>query len=335
LATPSVEVTMRPRRVFRLAGLLLLAVVVLAFVVFAVPDIVGAEHSYVVTSGSMAPALTPGDAIIVDDTDPAAIREDDIITYRQPGEETTTTHRVVDVRQGDDTLAFQTKGDANEDPDPQPVAAQNVVGTVAFTIPALGFVVQFANTTLGFILLFCLPVGLFVASEVWRLVGTTGVLGASKENNTADADADDTNNDPDGDDAAECENSAGDTDAVDDTPDASRGDSGPSSDEATDTGDDSDSADTADPADDPATVSVHPGDLTVTVALLAVVAPYAVYVGFILQTAFALTVAFASVFLLLATGTLRVLAYRSAIRRRGEDSQPSPATDGGTPAEDG
>ncbi|TKX83266.1 hypothetical protein EXE43_25160, partial [Halorubrum sp. SS5] len=53
------------RRIANIVGLMILVAIVVPFVVFAVPQVVGADQSYVVLSGSMEPAMSPGDVIIV------------------------------------------------------------------------------------------------------------------------------------------------------------------------------------------------------------------------------------------------------------------------------
>ena len=103
------------RTVLHAAGAVLLVGVVLLFGVTAVPQVVGADHSYVVLSPSMRPMLEPGDVTIVDDVDPATIAAGDVITFELGDESSRTTHRVVEVVEQDGERFFRTKGDANEE----------------------------------------------------------------------------------------------------------------------------------------------------------------------------------------------------------------------------
>lgn len=155
------------RRVLHVVTFLLLLAIVIPFVIYAVPATVGADGSYVVLSGSMEPAIEVGDVVIVDEVDPATIEEGDVITYVRAGEETPTTHRVIGVEEGDGELAFQTMGDANEDPDASPVPAEQVNGKVIFAIPYIGYVVEFANTPYGFAALVAVPFALLVVTELY------------------------------------------------------------------------------------------------------------------------------------------------------------------------
>ncbi|WP_336023156.1 signal peptidase I [Halobellus salinisoli] len=157
------------RRAANVVGLLLLIAAVVPFVVYGAPQVVGADHGFVVLSGSMEPAMSPGDAIIVREASPEEIEERDIITYRTDSD-TPTTHRVVDVVEQDGSVAYATKGDANEDADPGSIAHEQVIGEVLFVIPLLGYVVQFVNTTVGFAALVVLPLLLFTLSELRALL---------------------------------------------------------------------------------------------------------------------------------------------------------------------
>jgi signal peptidase len=177
--------------VLRVVAALLLVAVVVPFVVTGVPAVVGAEESFVVLSGSMnaepEPVIRPGDVVIVDGVDPATVESGDIITYAT-GAENPITHRVIEVVEREGSVAYRTQGDANEDVDPQPVQPDQLVGTVIFVIPIIGHVVNFANTTQGFILLVLVPIGLLVLSEAWNLAGSNGARG-DRDDDTSDSGA--------------------------------------------------------------------------------------------------------------------------------------------------
>jgi signal peptidase len=163
------------RRANRALVSALVLVVVLAvvapFAVFGVPQLVGADRSYVVLSGSMEPYMSAGDAVIVAAGPAASIRQGDVITYQRGGD-IPTTHRVVERVTDEQGVAFRTMGDANEDPDPALVRPASVVGEVVLVIPYIGYVVQFANTPIGIVSLVVVPIGLLVVSELWRYVAS-------------------------------------------------------------------------------------------------------------------------------------------------------------------
>lgn len=147
---------------------LFLAIVVL-FVAASVPQLVGAEDSYVVLSDSMSPTIKAGAVVFVSDVPVDDIGTDDVITYE--GESgAPVTHRVVDVVTEEGERRFVTQGDANEDPDPQPVSPSEVVGRVSFHLPIIGYVVAFAGTDLGLIALVVIPASLLVVLEIRDLL---------------------------------------------------------------------------------------------------------------------------------------------------------------------
>lgn len=166
------------RRILELVIIAALIATLIPFVIFIVPQIVGAEYSYVVVSGSMTPAIGAGGTVIVNDVSTSTINEGDIITFRrgetaeiQRGQAGSNliTHRVVEIVKTDDGLAFRTKGDANEEADHQLVPADAVVGRVMFTIPYIGHVIAFAGTETGFIAFVAIPLGLLILSELYDL----------------------------------------------------------------------------------------------------------------------------------------------------------------------
>ena len=160
----------RTKRTANILGIVLLIALVAPFAVYAAPEVVGADESFVVLTASMTPAIAPGDVVIVADRDPAAIAEGDVITFMRGTSDVPVTHRVIDVVDEGGTLAFETMGDANEGPDPGLVPAGNLVGAVTLTIPYIGYVVQFAGTQIGFVALVLLPFGLLAVTEVWSIV---------------------------------------------------------------------------------------------------------------------------------------------------------------------
>jgi signal peptidase len=116
-------------------------------------------------SNSMTPTLKAGGLVVTQAVDPNEIKVGDTITYGSPIDEKLVTHRVVEIKEHS-PLLFQTKGDANEDPDPYLVPAQNVVGRVCFYIPLLGYVAHFVKTPQGLISLLLIPGLIIIAMEI-------------------------------------------------------------------------------------------------------------------------------------------------------------------------
>ncbi len=92
-----------------------------------------------VGSGSMRPALDVGDVAIIARKSPARIQPGDVIQFRSV-EQPAVLHRVVDIEETGGRTYFVTKGDANENPDREPVLADNVVGVHVYTVRDVGWI---------------------------------------------------------------------------------------------------------------------------------------------------------------------------------------------------
>lgn len=171
-------------RVGHVLGVLLLIAIVLPFLLFAVPQLIGAEASYVVTSGSMEPAIGAGDITFVNEVDPATVQEGTIINFQRGQDSQTTTHRVIEVVERDGAPAFRTAGDNNDGPDQGVVTVDEFrgqvmeVGGAPLAVPYVGYAVQYAGTQTGFTLLFVIPVTLLVLNEVWNVVSSARSSGS-------------------------------------------------------------------------------------------------------------------------------------------------------------
>lgn len=162
------------RTILKVLGTVALIIVIVPLIAHVQPGLVGADQSYVVQSGSMEPTLPVG-AVIFVDTDASAgdIEEGDIITFTQGRSTRTTTHRVHEKHtatvDGQTSVRFTTKGDANENVDPDPVYSDQIVGEVMFSIPYLGRVIALGGTTVGWALLVVVPVTLLLMDGLWQI----------------------------------------------------------------------------------------------------------------------------------------------------------------------
>lgn len=109
-----------------------------------------------VLSSSMEPSLKVGGVVVTRPVEPEQVKVGDSILFHSPLDGRLTTHRVISL-ETTSSLHFRTKGDANEDPDPFIVPAENVVGRVWLHVPYLGYTTQFVKSRLGFVLTLYLP----------------------------------------------------------------------------------------------------------------------------------------------------------------------------------
>ena len=169
-----------PRRLLDIVGYLALAFCLAllgSLLTVAATNLLGYQ-SYVIYSGSMEPAVKVGSLLLTRPADVEDLRVGDVITYRSPGNHTTLTHRIVSIRQEDGERAFTTKGDASLDPDPREVILRGQVSKMTFDIPYLGYVVDFAKSIQGVVLLLVVPAAgllLMHTRKIWKERASTGV----------------------------------------------------------------------------------------------------------------------------------------------------------------
>ncbi len=129
----------------------------------------GSWQLYTVLTPSMGQTI-PQDSLIVakrlQEKEAARLLPGAIITFNLAGQTTSLTHRIIRI----DTLSgqrrYQTKGDANQSPDPVLVEAHQVRSSYLFHIPKLGRLLRFAQSIYGIGLFLILPVMIIVAQEL-------------------------------------------------------------------------------------------------------------------------------------------------------------------------
>ncbi len=123
------------------------------------------RQSLIIGGPSMEPAIPLGAAVVVEPVVAPALRPGDVISVRLPGG-TTVTHRLSRVVARDDGLWFETKGDANEEPDPALVPATELLGRVAWTFPFAGYLLRLLALPSGLLMFAGLGGALFVAGRL-------------------------------------------------------------------------------------------------------------------------------------------------------------------------
>lgn len=155
-----------------IGGLLFIAICFLVFIVFSSrlsgedPTIFGYQMK-VVLSGSMEPTFQTGSIISIRvSNDPSFYQKGDIITFHL--EDKLITHRILEVKKANGQVSYKTKGDNNNGPDLWTVSAQDIVGEyTGFTIPYVGYALNYANTKAGIALLLIVP-GIWLVITAFR-----------------------------------------------------------------------------------------------------------------------------------------------------------------------
>ena len=120
-----------------------------------------ANPFYVVSSGSMIPALEIYDVIVVEGNTPFEdVEKGDIIVFYSPrlydqGQERVIVHRVSLVM-GDDPKIVRTKGDANPSSiagTDYPITEKEYLGQVQYVVPQVGYITQILQPPINYIII--------------------------------------------------------------------------------------------------------------------------------------------------------------------------------------
>ena len=151
----------------------------------AVPKFFGYD-SFVIYSGSMEPTVKTGSLLVVKPVAAENLQVGDVIVFRSPGNHATITHRIAGIREENGQRIFTTKGDASSNPDPREVRLQGQVGKMAYTIPYLGYLVDFIKTKEGALIFLVAPALGLGLMHLWkerkkRQAGPVGAQGSQAE----------------------------------------------------------------------------------------------------------------------------------------------------------
>ena len=147
---------------------LIVIIAVAVVLVLPVLPIKGNIQTKVVLSGSMEPAIHVGSVIVIKPEDEYTIG--DVVTF---GKDTKTniptTHRLVASHIENGVMYFQTKGDANNTPDGQEIPSSEIEGKVLFSIPFLGYFIDFAKRPVGFFIIIIVPAAFIILDELRKI----------------------------------------------------------------------------------------------------------------------------------------------------------------------
>ena len=117
-----------------------------------------------VMSGSMDDVFSIGDVILIKETKQEDIKKGDIITFKK---ENIITHRIIEMNKTNDTMYYTTKGDNNNVSDAEKVKYEEIEGKYITKFVGIGYLINFLNTTEGFIILVSLPI-IVIAFTIFR-----------------------------------------------------------------------------------------------------------------------------------------------------------------------
>lgn len=147
-------------------GVIILVALLLIFSTFNIP---GNYKVLTVVSGSMEPKIKLGSVVVVKPVQDYKIG--DVITFGPYSKKVSPiTHRIYDIRVVNGQPVYITKGDANNALDSREVQKKEILGKVLFSVPYLGYAVDFVKKPLGFALIIIVPAILIIIDEIKKII---------------------------------------------------------------------------------------------------------------------------------------------------------------------
>lgn len=163
-------------KIFRIISNVILALVLVVGILVALSfsNNPSGIKLFTVMSGSMEPVLHTGSVIFIKSV--AEYQINDIITRATDDPKVTITHRVIAKSEIDGQKSYQTQGDANDASDEGYFPQSSVLGKEFLTIPYLGYLINFAKTTQGLILIIVIPAVIIVYDELNKIKKEIGKI---------------------------------------------------------------------------------------------------------------------------------------------------------------
>lgn len=161
-----------------------LLVVLISLIAFSARfNLPGGFRAYSVLTGSMEPVIQTGSLIVTFfPTSTNHIRANGVITFEEPGYENKfITHRVSKVVDSKPGVVYQTKGDANNSPDPWLITYGRIKGVYLMHFPYLGALLEFIRSPLGIFIFVVIPVLLIVLDESKNIISALADIKIEKE----------------------------------------------------------------------------------------------------------------------------------------------------------
>lgn len=160
---------MKPLKIIYYIVIAFVVLIALLLIVSVLP-ITGNYKIMTVISGSMAPAIKAGSVVVVKPVQDYKIG--DVITFGPISKtKAPTSHRIYDIKVVDGQPVYITKGDVNNAPDQREIKGSDILGKVLFSVPYVGYAVDFAKKPLGFALIIIVPAAIIIFDEIKKIFG--------------------------------------------------------------------------------------------------------------------------------------------------------------------
>ena len=156
-----------PKIIYYIVLTFILAVAIL--LVVSILPITGNIKVLTVLSGSMEPTIHTGSVVVVKPI--TNYKVGDVITFGPNTKiQIPTTHRIAEIRVQEGQTVYKTQGDANNGEDMKEVSGKDVIGKVYFSVPYVGYIIDFVRQPTGLILVIVLPAIFIVYDEVRKIM---------------------------------------------------------------------------------------------------------------------------------------------------------------------
>lgn len=119
---------------------------------------------FIVKSGSMEPTIPTGSIIITKKQN--FVQIGDIVTFHSPNiDKIPVTHRIIDIKKDSNSEKIYTQGDANNGPDLGNIKNSDIIGTLLFHIPYVGYIVSISRNPYALAILLFIPASILLISE--------------------------------------------------------------------------------------------------------------------------------------------------------------------------
>lgn len=161
------RVVSRRLRLLSYAVLAILLAIAVLVATATLPVLFG-YHTYVVNGGSMEPSLKSGSVAVARATSPFALEVGDIIARRESPDGPAVLHRIARITDDDIGRLLYTQGDANRTADPEPIMLLGTGDKVIYSVPYVGYILNFGRSTPGLVLLLGAPLVLLAAISLYE-----------------------------------------------------------------------------------------------------------------------------------------------------------------------
>ncbi len=157
--------------IIKICSYMLLGVMILVSIMLLVPLTSVGQQLYqpvIIKSGSMEPALPMGSLVVIQSSDEYLVGDVIAFKYQTATGEQLVIHRIHKVSPNLEEKSYVTKGDANQNYEPEVVLNSAVLGKVTVLIPHVGWWLAQLKNGYGILAAIFIPAAIFLVESFAR-----------------------------------------------------------------------------------------------------------------------------------------------------------------------